>query len=252
MAFNLNPPLSMDGQPTQKQLMYMYSYLYQVSEQLNVALNQLTIDNFSAETKQTIGADGVSDTTKQEIDASYNNLKTMIIKTADTVRSEMDVIRTTLESSYMAKSDFGTYTENMALVIEEMASGITENYSFISTVEANANAIGNDLETYKTETNAYIRRGIVYYEGTTPIYGIAIGQDLVTSEVEGETVIEQRNFRSVFTAQKLSFYQDSVEVAYVSNNKLYIPNAEITGKLTMGNFTIDTVNGYTIKWVGGA
>ena len=42
------------------------------------------------------------------------------------------------------------------------------------------------------------------------------------TDVDGETVVDQNNFRATFTAQRLSFWQDANEVAYVSNNRLYI------------------------------
>lgn len=55
-------------------------------------------------------------------------------------------------------------------------------------------------------------------------------------------------FKTVLTDNKLSFYEGEVEVAYISNNKMYISNAEIIDILTVGNATdgwvdIDTVGG---------
>ena len=43
---------------------------------------------------------------------------------------------------------------------------------------------------------------------------------------------------------KLSFLQDGVEIAYISNNKLYITEAQVTDKLSIGNDS----NGY-FEWV---
>ena len=37
------------------------------------------------------------------------------------------------------------------------------------------------------------------------------------------------------TNTRLSFLQDGTEIAYISNNKMYITDAEIIGKLTMGS-----------------
>ena len=52
-------------------------------------------------------------------------------------------------------------------------------------------------------------------------------------------------------ADRLSFYdQNGSEVAYISDYKLYISNAEITGALKLGGFTIDTERGFTLRWVG--
>jgi len=55
-------------------------------------------------------------------------------------------------------------------------------------------------------------------------------------------------FKTVLTNDKLSFYDGEIEVAYISNNKMYIRNAEIIDVLTIGNATdgwtdLDTVGG---------
>ena len=54
-----------------------------------------------------------------------------------------------------------------------------------------------------------------------------------------------------FTAGRLSFYdKNDIEVAYISDYKLYITNAEIKGTLKLGAFLIDTSKGFRLKWVG--
>ncbi|MEA5144331.1 MAG: hypothetical protein VB023_12280 [Oscillibacter sp.] len=55
----------------------------------------------------------------------------------------------------------------------------------------------------------------------------------------------------MFTARKLSFYQDDVEVAYLSNNRLYITDAQITGRVFLGgDWQVERSNGLTLKWIG--
>ena len=48
------------------------------------------------------------------------------------------------------------------------------------------------------------------------------------------------SFVAKLSNEKLAFLQDNVEIAYISNNKLYITDAEVRNKLTIGNPT----NGY--------
>ena len=48
------------------------------------------------------------------------------------------------------------------------------------------------------------------------------------------------SFVAKLSNEKLAFLQDNVEIAYISNNKLYITDAEVKNKLTIGNAT----NGY--------
>lgn len=48
------------------------------------------------------------------------------------------------------------------------------------------------------------------------------------------------SFTAELSNEKLSFLQDGYEIAYISNNKLYITDAEVSNKMTIGN----KVNGY--------
>ena len=91
----------------------------------------------------------------------------------------------------------------------------------------------------------------MYYDGAAPVYGVAVGQDLTCREVDGEKVVEQNNFRAVFTATRLSFWQDATEVAYVSNNRLYITNITVLDSIGIGSWRMDSGSGLTFKWIGG-
>lgn len=62
----------------------------------------------------------------------------------------------------------------------------------------------------------------------------------------------QDDFKVVISNQKISFLQNNVEVAYISNNQLYITNAKITTKLEIGNFAFfprDNGN-MTLRYLG--
>ena len=81
--------------------------------------------------------------------------------------------------------------------------------------------------------------------------GVAVGQNLTTTEIDGKQVVEQNNFRAVFTAQKLSFWQDSTEIAYVSNNRLYITSITVLDSISIGSWRMESGSGLTFKWIGG-
>lgn len=98
------------------------------------------------------------------------------------------------------------------------------------------------------EVNANIKSGLLYYdENEIPVYGLEVGQRNIINGVE------VFNKFARFTSDRLSFYdQNSIEVAYVSDRKLYINNVEITVSLKIGGL-VDTVmaNGDVVeKWVG--
>ena len=70
--------------------------------------------------------------------------------------------------------------------------------------------------------------------------------------VDGEKVVEQNNFRAVFTATRLSFWQDATEVAYVSNNRLYITNITVLGAIAVGQWSVEAAEGgLAFRWIGG-
>ena len=119
-------------------------------------------------------------------------------------------------------------------------------------LQANVEKVDAAFAHYKLDTEGYIRTGIVYYDGAAPVYGVAVGQDLTCREVDGEKVVEQNNFRAVFTATRLSFWQDATEVAYVSNNRLYITNITVLGGIDVGQWSMEAAEGgLAFRWIGG-
>ena len=213
-----SPPM-LQGDKAQ-QLQDVRRYLYRLVDTLNSSLNNLTAENFSQETAAALGG-----ATREEMQQTQADLKSLIIKNANEVRQTIEKVEQTLRSEYVAISDFGTFQENM------------EN-NFIAA------------------TNGYIRQGVVGYEGLTPIIGIAIGQDIQVTGVK-ETVggkeyeeIDRSQNMSIWTTKKLSFYVNGGEVAYFANDALYVTGIH-TGTVTFPNWVIDDGNGLSFRWAGG-
>lgn len=105
-----------------------------------------------------------------------------------------------------------------------------------------------DITYTLVEVKASINSGLLYYdENEIPVYGLEIGQKNIINGVE------VFNKFARFTSDRLSFYdQNGIEVAYISDRKLYISNVEITTSLKIGGL-VSTVmsNGDVVeKWVG--
>ena len=242
----------------QQQLQRQYAYLCQMAQQLNLALDSLEgqgsqnyQSSLSGRGGQDVVAPAVHTAATDQEKQQYDQLKSLILQTAEEIRSEMDRVQLSLQGEYVAVSDFGTYLQQMNSTIEGNAESLTQYYSFISDLRRDMAAVDAAFESYRVETGGYIRTGIVYYDGAVPVYGVAVGQDLTVQEIDGETVVEQKNFRATYTAAKLSFWQDTTEVAYVSNNRLYISNITVLEGLTLGKWEISTDNGLSFKWIGG-
>ena len=248
MSTFLLPPAPQGS--VQQQLTAQYAYLFQMAQQLNLALEGLEGGTGSAVSANTAGTAAENGETPG-LTQQYQTLKSLILRTARQIRSEMDKVRLELQGEYVAVSDFGTYLEQLNSTIEADAAAITQYYKFFSELQGNGEAISAAFERYRVDTEGYIRTGIVYYDGAVPVYGVAVGQDLVTVEVDGRRIVEQKNFRATYTAGKLSFWQDAVEVAYVSNNRLYISNITVLQDVTLGRWEISGSDGLSFKWIGG-
>lgn len=259
----------------------VYNYLYQLAELLSVQSQQGAAG--AAGMQQTASAVPVQQTTQQsgngELDeTTYAALKSLIIKTADEITStQVTPLRKTLteqakdladsideltktvngiSSEYVAASEFGTYIEKINAEIVASPESVTQYYSFVGELKNQITGLNEALQNYETATEGYICSGIVDYtpNGMTPIYGVAVGQNLIvkTVVINGEEIkeIQPKNFRGVFTANKLSFYVEDEEVAWVANNELSIPGIAKLGGITVGRWTISTENGLSFKWGG--
>ena len=229
------------------QLKQIQSYLHQLVQQLNYGFTQ--VQSMTPTTVAT-GRTGASGGESEEDAATealirFNDLKALIIKSADIINAYYDAISARLIGIFVAESEFGTYTEQTSNDIEANSTAIEQFYTNMQQIITDLEGLEHSL----IEVNANIKTGLLYYDDDgVPIYGLEIGQ---RTEIDGEEVF---NKYARFTAEKLSFYDgNGIEVAYISGQKLYITHVEVTGSFTMGGF-VDTVQpdgSIVTRWVGG-
>lgn len=134
MAQLFQPPGVPQGDALQ-QTAQLYRHLYAFTEQLNAALQALDTRMASTATEAARaasgGAWGGSGGASQEQADEYNNLRSLIIKTAHTTKLQMDEIVDNFSKTYLAQSEFGTFIENLDTTIKTSAEGILLN--FVST-----------------------------------------------------------------------------------------------------------------------
>lgn len=243
---NLTPPSATGGQA--EQVRNLYSYLYQLTDHLNAAFVALDAGGSDA-SGASVSAAGVSGGMSADQARQYNELKALIIKTGTVTKEYADKLVASLDSVYIAQSEWGTYEEQIHQDIEATASGIVESYNFQSQIDA--------LDDYRIEASGYILRGIIGYdEKNVPIFGIAIGQDLKTTEVtiDGVTYkqVDMTRNLATYTADGITFWLNGVAVARLNQQELSVTRAVITEKITLGDWEIAT-NGTGInKQVGTA
>ncbi len=160
------------------------------------------------------------------------------------------VILTDLEGVKSSIGDINTESTRLSEDIDGLKGDISDDIEDLKAALAEVKGKADELNGWVLSTKAHIRTGEidkrVDADGNEfPVYGVEIGQ---VDTVNGQEVL--RKFAR-FSSGKLSFYdQNNTEVAYISDYKLYITNAEVTGTLKLGGFLIDTSKGLTIKWVG--
>ena len=206
-------------------------YLRQLVDDLNVALAQ--VDKQAAYTEQnTPGVSTSGDTSNSDALTSFNSIKSLIIKSADIVNAYYEVISNRLSGEYVAESEFGSFVEETELMLEQSSTSIEQFYTDMQSIITDIEAVEHTL----VEVNAHIKTGLLFYDDTgAPVYGLEIGQ---RTEIDGEDVFNQF---ARFTADKLSFFDsNSVEVAYISDKKLYITHVEVIGSFVRGGL-VDTV-----------
>ena len=224
-------------------LQQMQSYMYQLVEQLNWALNN--IDSIGvAPTENPTTATPVA--SKDDPLSNFNSIKGLIIKSADIVNAYYEKIDSLLKLSghYVAQSDFGTFVEDTNLLVSGTDKQLREDLVDKQTIYDDNGNIRAELLV-----NGHIYSGIIEYaKDGEAIVGIEIGQTTTRDGSEAFTKFAR------FTADRLSFYDAyGAEVAYISDYKLYITHAEISGSLKVGGY-VDTVTdkgGIVTRWVGG-
>lgn len=253
-GINISSPPRFTGEP-EAQLGQMHTWLFQMVEQLNVAMSVVQAQE-SVTAQQEHGGSGENSNvlTTEDLNQQRDQLKSLIIKTAEIVRVEMQREIKRLESSYLALSDFGEYREEISREIEDTASGTVENYAASIGLESYIKDSA-DLKEWQAETNGYIRKGFIYRnEADVPVLGIAIGQNITTKAVttDGLEQLEVSNQNmGFFTSEGLEFYVNGLRVAFFRNDGMEVNNATITGRLRIGNWEISHSNGLEIKWIGG-
>jgi len=256
-AINFALPPRLQGE-AEAQLGQMHNWLFQLTEQLNVALGAVEAASSAGIVLNNGSGEGGSSEEARELAEKINEqrdrLKALIIKTADIVRFEYTEEIKRLESSYLAVSDFGEYREEISREIRDTAEGTVQSYAAEIGLESYI-ADSAALKEWQAETSGYIKQGFIYRNAEdVPVLGIAIGQNIQTEATleDGTQQISLGNMNLAFyTSEGLEFYVNGIRVAFFRNDAAEMNNATITGRLRLGNWEFSHTNGLQIKWIGG-
>ncbi len=232
------------------QLEQIHSYLYQFAQQLTWALGN--IDKKADEVVRQAETSAKKKDEAEQAKATFAEVKSLIIKSADIVNAYYEEISHRLEGSYVAQSDFGKYQQETAAVLSATSTDIGVLFENTQTMQSDLANVNGVLQigaegTTILSAQARCHIGVLKYdESGFPIYGMEIGQ---TNTQDGETVYKK--FAQYRSDGVHLFDQNETEVATISDSILKITNAKITGALDLGGYAIRTENGLAFKWAGG-
>lgn len=162
------------------------------------------------------------------IDNVYNHVDTQIIEVKNGYSSAIEIlqgqINSTVEETTSIRDEITSLEGKWSTNINQTAKDIT------TTVTEQIKGVSDDLQEFETTVQSYMKFSSD---------GLELGKT-------------GNRFKTKLTNTKLSFLDDSTEVAYISNKKMYITDAEITNQLTIGKFAfVPRANGNTsLKWIG--
>lgn len=134
MSVDLRFP-NITAQDEKGQLIQMKSYLHQLVEQLQWALNSTDAQNSHHVVAGTKNY-GANADTSNPIDraTTFNAIKSLIITSADIVEAYYEEINKKLSGLYVAESEFGAFVEETRNNIAANSTNITQNYTDTQTV----------------------------------------------------------------------------------------------------------------------
>lgn len=231
MALCLNSPPVTAGN-VNEQLMQLRSYVYQTVEVLNVGFQDMNAQGILQEINTAVSsnADKEENTSVKSI---QNNIRTLIIKTADYAVKNSEELTKSLKSDYVAVSDFGKYTEQLQNDITANSEGIQQLFHFTS-------GISSEFGDGTVSSEQYIKTGLLFYDSEgAPVYGVGIGNLSTTVTQDGETILDKQNLLTTVAADEIAFWNSGAKIAYINGNMMYFPagtlkadNADISGTLT--------------------
>lgn len=141
----------------------------------------------------------VSDTISQ----IYDDMNSTIDQTASEIRTEVS------ETTYK-KDEVDGFIEELTTSFNQTKDTFEFNFTQMQT---NIDKNSDDLDAYKVLVDTYIQFSAE---------GISLGK-------------RDDPFSAKLGTDRLSFLQDGTEIAYLSNNKLYITSTEVLNRFTVGN-----------------
>lgn len=144
---------SITGTTEKEQLLQIKSYLHQLVGQLQWALNDVGKSEVqvvptvpATPSVQYVIPHAVAAMSEMDAQARFDEIKPLIIKSAEIVNAYYEEINKRLVSLYVAESDFGTFKQAMEQDIVANSNDVTQAFSNIQKIESRVGSVGQDIE----------------------------------------------------------------------------------------------------------
>ena len=241
------PPMAQGT--AEQQLAALRDYLVRMAQSLDPVSG--SSERILAEARK--GADKAQEKTVKDIRARAASLKALILKTADEITAYTDLKAEAFESLYVAKSDYGSYYNQIETRVEQTARDTVETYHYTEAIQA--------LDSYMTELNGQIRRGVIEDPETHEVHlGIAISESLSftgqTQTEGGMTYYELSPGQTLglYTSTGWQFWINGAKRGWFSSedSMLHVSNIVVENRLQLGSgWEIVSTGGFGLRYIGG-
>ena len=241
-------PPQLQGSPEQ-QLVAMRDYLVRLSQ----SLEQVGRSAAAPAVSKSGAAASAQENAAEQVKSTARALKALIIKTADEITAYTDSRVESFESLYVAKSDYGSYYNQIETQVAQTARDTVESYHYTE-------AFG-EMNAYLTDLGGQIRRGVIEDPETHEVHlGIAISEQLSftgqTQTEGGLTYYELAPGQTLglYTSRGWQFWIGGVRRGWFSSedSMLHLSNIVVENRLQLGGeWDVTRTNGFGLRYIGG-
>ena len=181
-----------------------------------------------------------------------------VVRSEERTQASLSVLENQIVSEVTERTtQYGSLSQDIADSADRLQSEINDTNATVTELSSSLTQTATEINATITQTQTNLQD---YAEQQAQTAADDLAATLATYiryyQSGGTGVLELGDNASGYTArlnnQKLSFYDGDTEVAYISNNKLYIANGQVTGDLQIGKYQwlTDSTGRMSLKWVG--
>lgn len=173
----------------------------------------------------------------------FNRLK--MTDLAKSVRKIItDASEGVIENAQAILDSADTITHAYTALVENTQGSILQTVQDIYTAQTETDELRGQMSTQFEQTASSINAVVSDVASINNEFGQKVAASITWARLDNEGLhlgTGTGRFETVLSDTRLSFKQDGSEVAYVSNNKLYINSAEIISQLKIGDVTFQDI-----------